>query len=76
MMESGDECMEMLNECAEIKIDGGTFIQNLVLNKPLPQQSTPSVKAMKSSQQMIDTLKEHGVDVSYIDPVTFEEHEL
>lgn len=75
MMKGDEECMKMLNECTEVKIDGGTFIQNLVLNKPLPQQSTPSVKTMRS-QQTIDTLKEHGVDVSYVDPVTFEEHKL
>ena len=72
-MQHDDELIKMLESRAEVKIDGGSFIQNLILGEqPKP---SPTVKNIKS-QQMIDDLKKHGVEVSYIDPVTFEENKL
>jgi hypothetical protein len=75
MMKGDDECIEMLNANAEVKVDGGSFIQNLIMNQTIPPNPTSVVQVIRS-QQMINTLKDHGVEVSFIDPVTFEEYKL
>jgi hypothetical protein len=74
-MKGDDECIEMLNAKAEVKVDGGSFIQNLIMNRTIPPNPTSVVQVIRS-QQMINTLKDHGVEVSFIDPVTFEEYKL
>jgi hypothetical protein len=65
----------MLNARTEIKVDGGSFIQNLIMNQTIPPKPTSVAQAVQS-QQMINTLKDHGVAVSFVDPVTFEEYKL
>lgn len=75
MMKGDDECIEMLNVKTEVKVDGGSFVQNLIMNQTIPPKPTSVAQAVQS-QQMINTLKDHGVEVSFIDPVTFEEYKL
>lgn len=75
MMKEDEEWMKILNERTEVKVDGGSFVQNLIMNQTIPPKPTSVAQAVQS-QQMINTLKDHGVEVSLIDPVTFEEYKL
>lgn len=64
-----EECMEMLESRQHINNDGGSYVQNQVLNGQL---------SLKKSLfgNVVSNLKRDGIDVAIIDPETFKENKL